>query len=236
MRWLQKALNPRAWAIPVGAVMAWPAEETPTSGGVWLECNGQTIDAKYARLRELVGDKTPDYQGVFLRGYGSQTIANTFQGWVYGYGKQTFSSEKLGSVQTDSTRNHAYIINKQLVWDDWDFDLLNAVSSHNFGTVSGIDFSKWYGTSWSEDVYSKGSGYNYPSPEFFQETIWALKHPPKKYSLGSQSVGGGGHHGNTDGGADDSESVATLTESEDTDSGRYVVSAGRKTPLSVGRN
>ena len=191
--------------------MAWPAEETPTSGGVWLECNGQAIDAKYQRLRELVGDHTPNYQGVFLRGYGSQTIANTFQGWVYGYGKQTFSSEKLGSVQTDSTRNHVYITNKQLVWDDWNFDLLNAVFSHNLGTVSGIDFSKWYGATWSEGVYNKGSGYNYPSPEFFQETIWALKRPPKKYSLE-----------NTDGGADDSESVATLTESEDTDSGRYV--------------
>ena len=52
--------------------MAWPAEETPTSGGVWLECNGQPIDSKYARLRELVGDHTPNYQGVFLRGYGSR--------------------------------------------------------------------------------------------------------------------------------------------------------------------
>ena len=110
------------------------------------------------------------------------------------------------------------------MWDDFEWSLESNVLSNSFsGVWDGFDMNFWYGTSYSPTENNRSSGYNLGSPaETFHETIWALKRPPKKYSLGSQSAGGGGHHGNTDGGADDSESVATLTESEDTDSGRYV--------------
>lgn len=76
----------------------------------WLECNGQAIDTKYTRLRELVGDHTPNYQGVFLRGYGSQK-ANVIYSRNHVGGDnnlpnlvQTFHSDSLGKIQTDSIR------------------------------------------------------------------------------------------------------------------------------------
>ena len=90
---------------PIGSVMTWTSEGKPTTGGVWLECNGQTIPSKYKRLRELIGNKTPDYRGLFLRGYGSQS-ATYHQGVRYDRMNMTstYSSGALGKIQSDATR------------------------------------------------------------------------------------------------------------------------------------
>lgn len=82
--------------------MAWPNNSTPKSGGVWLECNGQSIPAEYKKLRELIGDKVPDYQGVFLRGYGSRSFSQN--NGKNADSSTTYKSGELGSVQGDSMR------------------------------------------------------------------------------------------------------------------------------------
>lgn len=64
--------------------------------GTWLECNGQST-AAYPALAAIVGANVPDYQGVFLRGYGSQTSTH--------YGTITHSSATLGVLQGDTIRN-----------------------------------------------------------------------------------------------------------------------------------
>lgn len=69
-----------------------------------MECNGQTIPSQYKRLRELVGDKTPDYRGLFLRGYGSQSIVVN-DGYVKPNSTHTYSSGNLGQAAGDSFRN-----------------------------------------------------------------------------------------------------------------------------------
>jgi len=56
---------------PIGSIVAWDYGTAPSDGGVWLLCTGQTIPTRYTALRRLVGDKTPDFRGKFLRGYGS---------------------------------------------------------------------------------------------------------------------------------------------------------------------
>lgn len=61
-------------SIPVGTVITWPSNSWPSDRDNWLECNGQSISsAVYPELVAVVGGNVPNYQGVFLRGYGGQT-------------------------------------------------------------------------------------------------------------------------------------------------------------------
>lgn len=55
--------------FPIGAVVAWYVNTLPTSGGVWLECNGQSCSA-YPALVAVLGKSTvPDYRNKFLEGH-----------------------------------------------------------------------------------------------------------------------------------------------------------------------
>lgn len=73
--------------VPIGTVITWPGSSAPTEGGTWLLCNGQSCVA-YPALAALIGNNVPNYQGVFLRGYGSRTN-----------GSITHSSGALGAFQ-----------------------------------------------------------------------------------------------------------------------------------------
>lgn len=54
--------------VPIGTVIAWASNTTPTEGGVWLECNGQSCSS-YPALVNVLGKSTvPDYRGRFLEG------------------------------------------------------------------------------------------------------------------------------------------------------------------------
>ncbi|WP_422664658.1 phage tail protein [Anaeromusa acidaminophila] len=73
----------------------WPSFSNPTDGNIWLECNGQSTSA-YPALAAIVGVTVPDYRGIFLRGYGSQTSMH--------YGTITHSSASINQLQGDSIR------------------------------------------------------------------------------------------------------------------------------------
>ena len=83
--------------VPIGTVIAWASNSTPTEGGIWLECNGQDCSA-YSKLVAILGKSTvPDYRGVFLRGLGSVTSSH--------YGTVNHQSSSLGELQGDAIRN-----------------------------------------------------------------------------------------------------------------------------------
>ena len=210
---LEVPLSSQAWAIPVGAVMAWPAEETPTSGGVWLECNGQSIDEKYKRLRELVGDHTPNYQGVFLRGYGSQ-VASVNQGSYWGNRSQTYFSESLGKIQNDTQRKTWANTGTTVLWSEADYYatlslpvafLALGIGEYHFVTHPNIGY---YSID-SSGAISSQTGIMDFNPEqkhaadYFHGTAWLMTQPPKKYHLEG-----------------DSESGYNLVEEDDRSSGR----------------
>jgi hypothetical protein len=89
-------------------VIAWPAASNPPDAENWLECNGQST-AGYPALAAIVGANVPNYQGIFLRGHGSQTHTQN-NGSMVGYTGTTHSSGSLGAVQGDAVRNiHGYI-------------------------------------------------------------------------------------------------------------------------------
>ena len=84
-------------AIPVGTVISWPSNSWPSDADKWLECNGQAINSTvYPELAGLIGWNVPNYQGVFLRGYGGQTS--------YHYGAVGHWSAGLGELQGDGIR------------------------------------------------------------------------------------------------------------------------------------
>ncbi len=72
---------------PIGFVAICPVAQCPeererTSSGhpKWLEGNGQAINASvYPELRAAYGATVPDFRGLFLRGYGSQSHSQNTQ-------------------------------------------------------------------------------------------------------------------------------------------------------------
>ena len=82
-------------SIPVGTVITWPSSSWPPDADNWLECNGQAINSTvYPELVALIGWNVPNYQGVFLRGYGGQTGVRTH----YCQGKENRVCRRHGGV------------------------------------------------------------------------------------------------------------------------------------------
>ena len=103
--------------VPIGSIIAWPASRMPDDG-TWLLCNGQSCSA-YPELVKVLGKSTvPNYQGIFLRGYGSQVSTH--------YGTVNHSSAALGELQGDAIRN---------IYGSWD----NGINTWNSdGAFYGI--------------------------------------------------------------------------------------------------
>lgn len=81
--------------VPVGTVIVWTKNAVPDG---WLECNGQAVNKTlYPELAALMST-TPNYQGMFLRGAGSQWKNYNGYGW-------TEHGTTLGQVQGDGIRN-----------------------------------------------------------------------------------------------------------------------------------
>lgn len=62
--------------VPVGTIISWPVATNPEDMDNWLECNGQNISPSvYPELYALMGGRTPDLRGLFLRGHGGNSAA-----------------------------------------------------------------------------------------------------------------------------------------------------------------
>lgn len=84
--------------VPIGTVIIWSTWANPdVNSGVWLDCNGQWVNPTlYPKLAVLMSN-VPNYQGVFLRGFGS--VVSGHYGWIEHW------SAGLGELQGDSIRN-----------------------------------------------------------------------------------------------------------------------------------
>jgi hypothetical protein len=106
--------------VPVGTVVAWPVASQPEDSDAWLECNGQSTSG-YPELAAIVGPTVPNYQGMFLRGHGSQSFAQN-NGSTVGVTSTTHNSGALGAVQGDSIRNISgtFPVETEAYQHDWD--------------------------------------------------------------------------------------------------------------------
>lgn len=93
-------------SVPVGTVIIWTKEVIPDG---WLECDGQVVnETLYPDLHKLMPN-TPNYQGMFLRGAGSQSFIQN-AGYMIGNTQTLYSSGNLGTIQGDSIRNHKGVL------------------------------------------------------------------------------------------------------------------------------
>lgn len=98
-------------SVPVGTVIIWTKVQIPEG---WLECNGQAVPSYYPELRKMM-KFTPNFQGMFLRGAGSQVVNHGSYGYVN-------HGTTLGAIQGDTTR-------------DWFFYQMNP---GGYGSYEGI--------------------------------------------------------------------------------------------------
>lgn len=92
--------------IPIGTVIAFAGNGSPSNDGTWLECNGQSC-AGYAELVSTLGKSTvPDYRNRFLEGSGAAgtvieaglpNITGTFGQDDY-VGRPNYSSKKFSGA------------------------------------------------------------------------------------------------------------------------------------------
>ena len=90
----------------MGGIIAWPKDSNPsTSSNIWLECNGQSFDTnRFPKLYKVLGSsKVPNYQGMFLRGAGSQSFTQ-YSGSQVGNATIVYSSGGIGEIQGDAMR------------------------------------------------------------------------------------------------------------------------------------
>ncbi len=80
--------------FPVGTVIAYMGNSAPDG---WLLCDGRSVGDTHIALKSLIGEKTPDLKGRFLRGLDST-------GTIDPDGK----TRALGSPQEDELKNHQH--------------------------------------------------------------------------------------------------------------------------------
>lgn len=100
----------------IGYILAWTAKDDPEDMSCYLECDGTTIptDPKYDALREFLGTtKTPNLQGIFLRGYGSQSVHD-------GFNTVEHKSGEVLVIQPQAVLKHMH----EAVIGNWEGELL----------------------------------------------------------------------------------------------------------------
>lgn len=119
--------------VPVGTVVAFYGNTAPEG---WLLCQGQAIpnEDKYQKLRELIGNNTPDLRG--------RTIVGAGQG-------DSLTERKLGDKGGEE--NHTLTIN-EMPSHTHDIKGSNDVQNDGRPTLTGP------GTGWTERTESTGGG------------------------------------------------------------------------------
>lgn len=91
--------------VPTGSIMPFIGTTAPTG---WAMCNGDYLPSTATALIALIGNKTPDLRGMFLRGAGDDNRANTVT--VLLKGTQVDATEKhahgKGSLSVSNNGNH----------------------------------------------------------------------------------------------------------------------------------
>lgn len=105
---IDKITMKSAGGVPVGTIIVWPVEKNPEESEKWLDCDGKPIPSPsdYDKLRLLVGNNTPDFTGLFLRGRGSRSYSQN-NGSTVGVTSTNHVAGALGQVQGDATRRVA---------------------------------------------------------------------------------------------------------------------------------
>ena len=109
--------------MPVGTITAYMGKVAPDG---WLLCNGKDIPTQYKELVNLIGEKTPDMQGRFLRGLDPTGTIDVDGG----------KNRALGSPQEDAFKEHSHTVNGVLIPDIGDHHYDGGPTRVTTGTAS----------------------------------------------------------------------------------------------------
>ena len=100
--------------VPTGAIMPFVGGDSDVPEG-WLLCDGSAIptDDYTADLRGLIGANTPNLNGVFLRGAGSQTIPTLGSNGNSNFGTngKEYNGGNVNTFHIDRLKSHQHHIN-----------------------------------------------------------------------------------------------------------------------------
>jgi len=100
--------------VPTGAIMPFVGGSSDVPEG-WLLCDGSAIptDDYTADLRGLIGANTPNLNGVFLRGAGSQTIPTLGSNGNSNFGAngKEYNGGIVNTYHIDRLKSHQHVIN-----------------------------------------------------------------------------------------------------------------------------
>ena len=178
--------------VPIGSIVAWGVDSNPNyDGGTYLECDGSTFDTnKYKRLYEVLGtNKLPNYQGMFLRGAGSQSYSQVngdyFVSSPMGEPNEPIihnnktaieykSAEKVGEIQGDSFRPLLFNTPNMLMSKP-EIDEYYSTLALTYAGNQYYPFKDSYGTYWTSAFVSSGNKsnvetrlFNFTKPKHFK--------------------------------------------------------------------
>ena len=126
--------------VPVGTIISWPVATNPEDMDNWLECNGQNISPSvYPELFAVLGGKTPDLRGLFLRGHGGNSAE---LGAPQGHAMRDISS--AGSI---SVGFGGYLTGS---------GIFKPVGSHGVVVIRGSWDGNWGSTAYGLDLSAAG--------------------------------------------------------------------------------
>lgn len=102
--------------VPTGTIIAFAGATAPKG---WLLCDGTIIDAKYKRLRSIVGNNTPDLRGRFLRGAGTgdgMTSIDPVNVRQYQGDQIKAHKHEKGNLTTTHAGEHSHEIRYHIHW------------------------------------------------------------------------------------------------------------------------
>jgi hypothetical protein len=126
------------YKLPVGTIAAYMGKVAPEG---WLPCNGKgnPADAEHKELIKLIGEKTPDMQGRFLRGLDPTGIIDVDGG----------KNRALGSPEEDAFKQHTHSV-------------ANVLTGGRFNHVGGGLNECAFGTATAGESDPKGSNETRP--------------------------------------------------------------------------
>ena len=90
----ESGLNSGGYKVPVGTIVSYWGSSAPEG---WLLCDGREVPSQHDTLRRMVGERTPDLRGQFLRGL--DTTGKT---------DPEGARRTIGSPQVDILKKHTH--------------------------------------------------------------------------------------------------------------------------------
>lgn len=144
--------------IAVGTVVIWPSKVDPSNMDKYLECDGRRIPItdEYAKLREICGEYTPNYNEYFVR-CGNQEKVNTTASDTIKLHNHGFSNKVPAATLSGSISGNTNATNVNWTLTDYHLGITPSSSPVDPWPGQPHNPAPVVGAVWGEGVYSSNS-------------------------------------------------------------------------------